>query len=112
MRKLFSSSPQDPRYHMLSHLSSKFTLGPEQQTHEPRAALFLNRFTRTLTVMYATSGVEEILGIPSDEMIGRSFYFCIAQDCLQDAVKCLESAKGNDSIAYLRFFFLDIGKRR
>lgn len=107
VRKLFSSSPQDPRYHMLSHLSSKFTLGPEQQTHEPRAALFLNRFTRTLTVMYATSGIEEILGIPSDEMIGRSFYFCIAQDCLQDAVKCLESAKGNDSIAYLRFFFRD-----
>lgn len=92
---------------MLSHLSSKFTLGPESQTHEPRAALFLNRFTRTLTVMYATSGIEEILGISSDEMIGRSFYFCIAQNCLNDAVKCLESAKGNDSIAYLRFFFRD-----
>ncbi|KAL5461103.1 hypothetical protein PMIN07_005474 [Paraphaeosphaeria minitans] len=107
VRKLFSSSPEDPRYHMLSHLSSKFTLGPESQTHEPRAALFLNRFTRTLTVMYATSGIEEILGIPSDEMIGRSFYFCIAQNCLNDAVKCLESAKGNDSIAYLRFFFRD-----
>lgn len=92
---------------MLSHLSSKFSLGPESQTHEPRAALFLNRFTRTLTVMYATSGVEEILGISSEEMIGRSFYFCIAQNCLNDAVKCLESAKGNDSIAYLRFFFRD-----
>jgi hypothetical protein len=107
VRKLFSSSPEDPRYHMLSHLSSKFTLGPESQTHEPRAALFLNRFTRTLTVMYATSGIEEILGITSDEMIGRSFYFCIAQNCLNDAVKCLESAKGNDSIAYMRFNFRD-----
>lgn len=92
---------------MLSHLSSKFTLGAESQTHEPRAVLFLNRFTRTLTVMYATSGIEEILGISSDEMIGRSFYFCIAQNCLNDAVKCLESAKDNDSIAYLRFFFRD-----
>ncbi|KAJ4291798.1 hypothetical protein N0V90_009693 [Kalmusia sp. IMI 367209] len=107
VRKLFSSSPKDPRYHMLSHLSSKFTLGPEDQTHEPRAALFLNRFTRTLTVMYATSGIEQIIGIPSDDMIGRSFYFCIAQNCLNDAVKCLESAKGNDSIAYMRFFFRD-----
>lgn len=92
---------------MLSHLSSKFSLGPEEQTHEPRAALFLNRFTRTLTVMYATSGIEQIIGIPSDDMIGRSFYFCIAQNCLNDAVKCLESAKGNDSIAYMRFFFRD-----
>ncbi|KAH7072375.1 hypothetical protein FB567DRAFT_201421 [Paraphoma chrysanthemicola] len=107
VRKLFSSSPKDPRYHMLSHLSSKFDLGPERQTHEPRAALFLNRFTRTLTVMYATSGIEQIIGISGEEMKGKSFYFCIANNCLSDAVRCLESAKGNDSIAYMRFFFRD-----
>lgn len=92
---------------MLSHLSSKFNLGPQEQTHEPRAALFLNRFTRTLTVMYATSGIEQIIGIPSEAMKGRSFYYCIQENCLEDAVKCLESAKGNDSIAYLRFWFRD-----
>lgn len=92
---------------MLSHLSSKFDLGPQEQTHEPRAALFLNRFTRTLTVMYATSGIEQILGISGEAMKGRSFYYCIASNCLDDAVRCLESAKGNDSIAYMRFFFRD-----
>jgi hypothetical protein len=92
---------------MLSHLSSKFDLGPERQTHEPRAALFLNRFTRTLTVMYATSGIEQIIGISGEEMKGKSFYYCIADNCLNDAVRCLESAKGNDSIAYMRFFFRD-----
>ena len=107
VRKLFASSPHDPRYHMLSHLSSKFDLGPNDQTHEPRAALFLNRFTRTLTCMYATSGIEQIIGIPSEAMKGRSFYYCIAPSCLEDAVRCLESAKGNDSIAYMRFFFRD-----
>jgi hypothetical protein len=107
VRKLFASSPKDPRYHMLSHLSSKFDLGPEEQTHEPRAALFLNRFTRTLTVMYATSGIEQIIGISGEAMKGRSFYYCIAPNCLEDAVRCLESAKGNDSIAYMRFFFRD-----
>ena len=107
MRKLFASSPKDPRYHMLSHLSSKFDLGPDDQTHEPRAALFLNRFTRTLTVMYATSGIEQIIGISGEAMKGRSFYYCIAPNCLEDAVRCLESAKGNDSIAYMRFFFRD-----
>ncbi|KAH7382596.1 hypothetical protein DE146DRAFT_623129 [Phaeosphaeria sp. MPI-PUGE-AT-0046c] len=107
VRKLFASSPQDPRYHMLSHLSSKFDLGPERQTHEPRAALFLNRFTRTLTVMYATSGIEQIIGISGEAMKGQSFYYCIAENCLNDAVRCLESAKGNDSIAYMRFFFRD-----
>ncbi|KAF2705655.1 hypothetical protein K504DRAFT_471628 [Pleomassaria siparia CBS 279.74] len=107
VRRLFASSPKDPRYHMLSHLSSKFTLGPQEQSHEPRAALFLNRFTRTLTVMYATSGIEQIIGIPSEAIKGRSFYSYIEENCLRDAVNCLEAAKGNDSIAYMRFFFTD-----
>ncbi|UPX20918.1 uncharacterized protein EKO05_0011130 [Ascochyta rabiei] len=107
VRKLFASSPKDPRYHMLSHLSSKFDLGPDDQTHEPRAALFLNRFTRTLTVMYATGGIEQIVGVSGEEMKGRSFYYCIALNCLTEAVRCLESAKGNDSIAYMRFMFRD-----
>jgi hypothetical protein len=92
---------------MLSHLSSKFSLGDEQQTHEPRAALFLNRFTRSLTIMYATSGIEQIIGVSSESMKGRSFYYCIQENCLDDAVRVLESAKGNDSIAYLRFRFRD-----
>lgn len=105
MRRMFASSPKDPRYHMLSHLSSKFSLGPEEQSHEPRAALFLNRFTRTLTIMYATSGIEQIVGIPNEAMKGRSFYFCIQENCLGDAMRVLENAKGNDSIAYLRFYF-------
>jgi PAS domain S-box-containing protein len=109
VRRLFSSSPKDPRYHMLSHLSAKFapSIPMKVADHEPRAALFLNRFTRTLTIMYATSGLQDVIGIPAEAMRGRSFYYCIAQNCLQDAVKCLENAKGNDSIAYLRFWFRD-----
>jgi hypothetical protein len=104
---MFSSSPKDPRYHMLTHLSRKFELTYDDQTHEPRAALFLNRFTRTLTIMYATNGIEEVIGISGEEMKGKSFYYCIAENCLEDAVKCLETAKGNDSIAYLRFWSRD-----
>lgn len=94
---------------MLSHLSAKFapSIPMKVADHEPRAALFLNRFTRTLTIMYATSGLQDVIGIPAEAMRGRSFYYCIAQNCLQDAVKCLENAKGNDSIAYLRFWFRD-----
>lgn len=57
--------------------------------------------------MYATSGLNEVIGISAEAMRGRSFYYCIAENCLQDAVKCLENAKGNDSIAYLRFWFRD-----
>ena len=75
--------------------------------HEPRAALFLNRYTRTLTIMYATNGLAEVLGIGGEELRGLSFYYCIQENCLQDAVRCLENAKANDSIAYLRFWFRD-----
>ncbi|KAI4100865.1 MAG: hypothetical protein LQ339_005368 [Xanthoria mediterranea] len=107
VRRLFSSSPQDPRYHMLSYISNKFSQEVPRNLHEPRAALFLNRFTRTLTIMYATNGLADILGITAEELNGKSFYYCIQENCLKEAIKCLESAKANDSIAYLRFWFRD-----
>ena len=105
IRRIFSSSPRDPRYHMLSYISNKFVQEKKAITHEPRAALFINRFTRTSTIMFATSGVADILGLQPEQLVSKSFYFCIAENCLQDAVRCVESAKANDSIAYLRFWF-------
>lgn len=90
---------------MLEHLSPKFRAQPTER--EPRAALILNRFTRTLNVMFATNAVSSILGVPADQIQGKSFYECIQENCLQDAVRCLESAKANDSIAYLRFWYRD-----
>lgn len=107
IRQLFSSSPRDPRYHMLSYISQKFSQETRSHSNEPRAALFLNRFSRTLAIMYATNGLASLLGISADRLIGKSFYFCIQENCLREAVKCLESAKANDSIAYLRFWFRD-----
>lgn len=105
VRRMFSSSAKDPRYHMLEHLSAKFRMPPAER--EPRAALILNRFTRTLSVMFSTPAVAGILGISPDELQHKSFYDCIAPNCLADATRCLESAKANDSIAYLRFWFRD-----
>ncbi|KAI5841172.1 hypothetical protein DFP73DRAFT_138503 [Morchella snyderi] len=106
IRRVFSSSQRDPRYHMLTHLSAKFNSAPEGH-HEPRAALILNRFTRTLTILYATHALGDILNFPPDEAIGKSFYECIQENCLQEAVDALERAKENDSIAYLRFQWRD-----
>lgn len=90
---------------MLTWISSKFSQRLTEPLHEPRAAMFVNRFTRTATIMYATSGVSEILGVHPTELISQSFYYCIQEECLHDAVRCLEGAKANDSIAYLRFWF-------
>lgn len=106
IRRFFSSSQGDPRYHMLTHLSAKFNSAPAGH-HEPRAALILNRFTRTLTILYATHALGDILNFPADEAVGGSFYECIQENCLQEAVDALERAKENDSIAYLRFQWRD-----
>lgn len=105
VRRLFSSSPRDPRYHMLSYISSKFSQLPKTLSHEPRAALFLNRFTRTSSIMFATSGVASILGVTPQQLVSKSFYYCIDERCLRDAVRCIETAKANESIAYLRFWY-------
>ncbi|KAK0630660.1 hypothetical protein B0T17DRAFT_486908 [Bombardia bombarda] len=105
IRRIFSSSPRDPRYHMLEHLSPKFKMPPME--HEPRAALILNRFTRNLSIMFATNAVSAILGLEPDEIKDKAFYELIQENCLQNAIQCLESAKANESIAYLRFFFRD-----
>lgn len=92
---------------MLEHLSARFRTAPEASVKEPRAALILNRFTRTLTVMYATNAVASILGVSAEQVKDKSFYECIQENCLPDAIRCLESAKANDSIAYLRFWYRD-----
>jgi len=106
--KHFTSPPKDPRYHMLEHLSSKFRMPTmENIRREPRAALMLNRFTRTLTVMFCTDAIAKVLGINKEYMLGKSFYDLVSQDCLRDAISSIESAKGNDSIAYLRFWCRD-----
>ncbi|KAJ0117980.1 hypothetical protein J7T55_014431 [Diaporthe amygdali] len=105
IRRIFSSSPRDPRYHMLEHLSPKFKMPPVER--EPRAALILNRFTRNLSIMFSTNAVASVLGLTPDQVKDKSFYRCIQERCLPDAVKCLEGAKANDSIAYLRFWSRD-----
>lgn len=90
---------------MLTWISNKFSQRLVEPLHEPRAAMFVNRFTRTATIMYATNGVAEILGMHPSQLISQSFYYCIQEECLRDAIQCLEGAKANDSIAYLRFWF-------
>lgn len=57
--------------------------------------------------MYATDAVAQILGLSPEELIDRPFYECIQPNCLDEAERCLESAKANESIAYLRFWYKD-----
>lgn len=92
---------------MLTHLSAKFQTAPEPAIHEPRAAIILNRFSRSLPIMFSTTAVSTILGVTPDEVKDESFYNLIQENCLPGAIRCLENAKANDSIAYLRFWYHD-----
>ena len=103
----FKSHPRDPRYFMMGHLEPKFDASAAPARRERRAALILNRFTRTLAVLYATDSLADLLGVSPESIDGKSFYECIHRRDLPDAIKVLESAKANDSIAYLRFQYRD-----
>jgi len=109
IQRAFSPSPADPRFHMLTHLSEKFK-APPPRAHEPRAALILDRFTKTSSILYASSAPNDILGVELDNSVGTSFYECIQRECLEDAMQAIEHAKENGSIAYLRFIWRNPGE--
>ena len=93
----------DPRYSMITQLSSKFTV--QRQHHEPRVALILNRYSRSLPIMYGTHACHTLLGIDSNNIQGCSFYNCIDGSSLQEAIRVIEHAKTHNAIAYLEFLF-------
>jgi hypothetical protein len=92
---------------MIDHLAPKFrsTTIARAALHEPRAAFLLNRFSKTLPIMYATHAAEFVLSCNPDEAVGRSFYEYIDEGYLMGAVNAIERAKENDSIAYMRLLW-------
>lgn len=90
---------------MVECLSPKFSVSPMER--EQRAAIILNRFTRDSTIMFSTRAISSVLGIEIDEIAGNSFYDYVQDSCLDEAIRCLEAAKENDSITYLRFWSKD-----
>ena len=100
----FAGVHRDPRYSMIAHLSAKFT-AHYQDYHEPRVALILNRYSRSLPIMYATHACHMLLGLNSNQIKGRSFFNCIDGSSLQEAIGVIEHAKTYNTIAYLEFLF-------
>ena len=92
---------------MIDHLAPKFrsTSLARLAVHEPRAAFLLNRFSKTLPVLYATHAAQLVLGCDPDQAVGRSFYEFVEGGYLYGAVNAIENAKKNDSIAYLRILW-------
>jgi PAS domain S-box-containing protein len=103
VRQAFSPDVGDPRYEMLVYLSHRFTSIASNRKKEPRAALILNRFTKNLTILYATHALEELVGMRPDSAVGVSLLSCVQAECLDGVLHAIDLAKTNDSVAYMRF---------
>jgi hypothetical protein len=98
-RKIYNTVRQD--------VTVRFQAQRNGSAHDCQAAVFLNRFSRTLPILHATSGISHVFGISKDEIKGQSFYYCVAESCLGEAVFCLETVKSTKKTGYVRFWFRD-----
>lgn len=105
IRRLFVSEASNPIRHALARAS--YSTSIPSTGRELRVAIILNRFTQTLAIMFATGTATLVLGVSPYRLRGKSFYECVAEDCLGDVVRSLESTKARDSIQYMRFRYRD-----
>lgn len=98
---IFSGYSEDPQYH-ISKLPS-WTVHIHSIVDNPRAALILGRFTRSLTILSATNKAGQILESQLEHLKDKSFYNYIHDESLAHAEECLEKVKCDDSIVYFEF---------
>ncbi|KAK3825183.1 MAG: hypothetical protein J3Q66DRAFT_327170 [Benniella sp.] len=79
----------------------------DQQAMEPeaRVCLILNRFTRNLTVMYASSASEKVFHVDPDQLIGKPILLYIRADDLASFVEHVDHIKATTVITQMRFWF-------
>lgn len=72
---------------------------------EPRVCIIMNRFTRNLSVMYASSACELVFRVDPDQMVGLSFLLFIRADDLSSFVGQMDVVRSTSAIVHMRFWF-------
>jgi hypothetical protein len=72
---------------------------------EARVCLILNRFTRNLTVMYASSACEKVFHVDPNDIAGKPILLYIRADDLAPFVEQVDLIKSSASISQMRFWF-------
>src|SRR5688500_6657987 len=72
---------------------------------EARVCLILNRFTRNLVIMYASSACEKVLHVDPDHITGRPILLDIRADDLAPFVEQVDHARTTTVISQMRFWF-------
>ncbi|KAL7754231.1 hypothetical protein RI367_000212 [Sorochytrium milnesiophthora] len=69
-----------------------------------RACMILNRFTRDLTVMFASNNVRHVLGIEPEAMFGKSLLDFVRADSRRNIMAEVDIVKENESMCHIRFW--------
>ncbi|KAF9275283.1 hypothetical protein BGZ68_010896 [Mortierella alpina] len=72
---------------------------------EFRVCMILNRYSRTLGVLYASPSCEHVLLIDSEAIVGKPFLLFIRADDLGSFVEQVQIAKSSSAITHMRFWF-------
>ncbi|KAF9574651.1 hypothetical protein EC968_005881 [Mortierella alpina] len=81
------------------------TWNPNGLDPEPRACMILNRFSRSLGIMYASPSCEIIFKLEPEEIVGRPFLLFIRSDDLATFVEQVDLAKSTNAVTHMRFWF-------
>ncbi|KAK3825283.1 MAG: hypothetical protein J3Q66DRAFT_327392 [Benniella sp.] len=72
---------------------------------EPRVCVIMNRFTRSLIVMYASSACEQVFRVDPEKMLGKPFLLYIRADDLATFVEQMDLVGSTETITHMRFWF-------
>ncbi|KAF9959406.1 hypothetical protein BGZ70_008860 [Mortierella alpina] len=72
---------------------------------EYRVCMILNRYSRSLGVLYASPLCDHVLHIESEEIVGKPFLLFIRADDMASFVEQANVAKSSNFITHMRFWF-------
>ncbi|KAG0237534.1 hypothetical protein BGX31_003561 [Mortierella sp. GBA43] len=72
---------------------------------EARVCMIINRFTMSLTIMYASSECQKVLQVDPDDITGKPILLYIRSDDLAPFVEQVDLVKTTTTVAQLRFWF-------
>jgi len=72
---------------------------------EARVCLIINRFTRSLIIMYASSAREKVFHVDPEDITGKPILLYIRADDLAPFVEQVNLIKSSSAISQMRFWF-------
>ncbi|KAG0019770.1 hypothetical protein BGZ81_009605 [Podila clonocystis] len=85
--------------------AAMFSWNPNIMEPEARACMILNRFSRSLGIMYASPSCEFIFKVDPETIVGKPFLLFVRADDLGPFVEQANMAKSKNVITNLRLYF-------